>query len=281
MLADPRAGAALRGLRRLARGAGDLSEATRLLEVELQIAGPLERRALGLHRVDLLMAAGEQDLARVSVGELIDQAQGDVRAQLAQLELAFLDGRAAELDEALVRLAAALTDPALRAATQIARGHLAERGADGDRARAAFEAASQADPGAIAAWLGGLRVTAPTGWTPLVAEVERQHGDRTVTAAIGLRAAAGGGPAAGASATAAAASACGTTSVRSSNGATTATVAGDALGVRVSEPNSSSMTSWTSLATSVGLATGAPSTTSTITGRLTTTGVGGTTIAPD
>lgn len=187
LLADPRATAALRGLRRIARGQGDVAEATRWLEVELPLAGPLERRALGLHRVDLLMAAGEQDLARVSVGELIDQAQGDVRAQLAQLELAFLDGRAAELDEALAHLADALTDPALRAATDVARGHLAERAGDRARAVASFSAATQADPTAITGWLGAWR-TAGEGVLPILAGLDAQHGDRAIAAGFALRA---------------------------------------------------------------------------------------------
>lgn len=158
LLADPRATAALRGLRRIARGSGDLAEATTHLDAELGIAGPLERRALALHRVDLLMAASEQDLARVAVGELLDEAKGDVRAQLAQLELAFLDGRADELDEALERLGAVIADASLRAAVEVARGHLRDR--TGERAPAAqsFTAAITADGTALAGHLGAIRV---------------------------------------------------------------------------------------------------------------------------
>lgn len=157
LLADPRATAALRGLRRIARGAGDVAEATTHLDAELGIAGPLERRALALHRVDLLMAASEQDLARVAVGELIDEAKSDVRAQLAQLELAFLDGRADELDEALERLGAVLADGGLRAAVDVARGHLRDRSNDRAGASASFAAAIAADGATLAAHVGQLR----------------------------------------------------------------------------------------------------------------------------
>ncbi|HEU4612257.1 MAG TPA: tetratricopeptide repeat protein, partial [Kofleriaceae bacterium] len=124
LLADPRATAALRGLRRLARAQGDLVEATRHLDAEISVAGALERRPLSHYRVDMLMASGEHDLARVAVGELLDTAPSDVRALLAQLELAFLDGRADEFGNALEQLAHAVTDNQLRAAVQQARALL-------------------------------------------------------------------------------------------------------------------------------------------------------------
>src|SRR5579863_1325491 len=85
LLVDPRATSALRGLRRLARASSDLGEATRQLDAELAVAGALERRPLAHYRLDLLLASGDQDLARVAVGELLDQAPSDVRALLAQL----------------------------------------------------------------------------------------------------------------------------------------------------------------------------------------------------
>ncbi|HVK75451.1 MAG TPA: hypothetical protein VM734_19110 [Kofleriaceae bacterium] len=187
LLADPRATAALRGLRRIARGAGDLPDATRHLDAELGIAGPLERRALALHRVDLLMAAGEQDLARVAVGELLDEAKGDVRAQLAQLELAFLDGRADELGESLDRLAGVLADPALRAAVEVARGHLAERGGDRAGARQAFDAAVAGDAAARAPWLGSLRVAAAAEWGTIAGALAGSVADPAVAAALAIR----------------------------------------------------------------------------------------------
>src|SRR5207247_919674 len=81
-----------------------------------------ERRALGHYLIDLLLARGEQDLARVAVGELLDTAPSDIRALLAQLELAFLVGRADEFGVALEQIARAMTDHELRAAVQSARG---------------------------------------------------------------------------------------------------------------------------------------------------------------
>jgi tetratricopeptide (TPR) repeat protein len=160
LLLDPRATPALRGLRRIARSAGDLVEATRLLDSEIAVAGALERRPLGHYRIDLLMASGEQDLARVAVGEILDTAPSDVRALLAHLELAFLDGRADEFGAALEQLAHAVTDDELRGAAQAARGALAAHQDDNAAAMAWFTAAAEADPGALAARLGAIRYAA-------------------------------------------------------------------------------------------------------------------------
>ena len=157
LLADPRATAALRGLRRLARASGDLEEATRQLDAEIAVAGALERRPLGHYRIDLLMASGDQDLARVAVGELLDSAPSDVRALLAHLELAFLDGRADEFGAALEQLAHAVTDPELRAAVQSARGVLAAHHNDSGAAAGWFAAAAESDPTALAARIGAVR----------------------------------------------------------------------------------------------------------------------------
>jgi hypothetical protein len=157
LLADPRATAALRGLRRIARASGDLVEAVRQLDAEIAVAGALERRPLAHYRVDLLLASNEQDLARVAVGELLDSAASDVRALLAQLELAFLDGRADEFGSALEQLAVAMTDAELRAAVQSARGALAAQHNDTDGAAAWFASAAESDPASLSARLGAVR----------------------------------------------------------------------------------------------------------------------------
>jgi len=157
LLADPRATPALRGLRRIARASGDLGEATRHLDTEIAVAGALERRPLGHYRVDLLMASGEQDMARVAVGEILDSAPSDIRALLAQLELAFLDGRADEFGVALEQIAHAVTDHELRAAVQSARGVLAAHHNDTAAAVTWFTAAAESDPQAISARLGAVR----------------------------------------------------------------------------------------------------------------------------
>ncbi|MGE0395912.1 MAG: hypothetical protein AB7T06_04220 [Kofleriaceae bacterium] len=157
LLADPRATAALRGLRRLARAHGDLTEAVRHLDAEIAVAGALERRPLGHYRIDLLMASNDQDLARVAVGEILDSAPSDVRALLAQLELAFLDGRADEFGTALEQLAHAVTDPELRAAVQSARGALAAHHNDIGAAATYFAAAAESDPASLAARIGAVR----------------------------------------------------------------------------------------------------------------------------
>jgi hypothetical protein len=194
LLADPRATAALRGLRRIARAAGDLVEATRLLDLEIAVAGALERRPLGHYRIDLLMASGEQDLARVAVGELLDVAPSDVRALLAHLELAFLDGRADEFGAALEQLAHAVTDHELRAAAQSARGALAAQQNDTVGVMTWFNAAAAADPGALAARLGAVRYAAAQADGAAAAgalvDLGRQieATDQTTAAAAGVRA---------------------------------------------------------------------------------------------
>ncbi|HEX3473572.1 MAG TPA: hypothetical protein VHT91_00950 [Kofleriaceae bacterium] len=157
LMLDPRATAALRGMRRLARTSGDLAEAIQLLDAEIAVAGALERRPLSHYRVDLMMASNEQDLARVAAGEILDQAPSDVRALLAQLELAFLDGRADEFGVALEQLAQAVSDSELRAALQSARGVLAAHHNDTGAAAGWFAAAAESDPTALAALLGAVR----------------------------------------------------------------------------------------------------------------------------
>ena len=157
LLADPRATAALRGLRRLARASGDLLEAVRHLDAEISVAGALERRPLGHYRIDLLMASNDQDMARVAVGEILDSAPSDVRALLAHLELAFLDGRADEFGSALEQLAHAVTDPELRAAVQSARGALAAHHNDTTAAATYFAAAAESDPASLSARIGAVR----------------------------------------------------------------------------------------------------------------------------
>lgn len=194
LLADPRATAALRGLRRIARASGDLAEATRHLDTEIAVAGALERRPLGHYRVDLLMASGEQDLARVAVGEILDSAPSDVRALLAHLELAFLDGRADEFGLALEQLAHAVSDPELRAAVQSARGVIAAHHNDTAGAMSWFGAASESDPTALAARLGAIRYAAgqndgeaaARALVDLARQVEA--GDPTAAAAAAIRA---------------------------------------------------------------------------------------------
>ena len=194
LLADPRATPALRGLRRIARASGDLVEATRHLDAEIAVAGALERRPLGHYRVDLLMASGDQDFARVAVGELIDSAPSDVRALLAQLELAFLDGRADEFGVALAPLANAVGDVELRAALQSARATLAAHHNDSAGARQWFAAAAESDPSAMGARLGAVRHAAAQAEGPAAARAlvdlgrQLETSDPRSAAAIGLRA---------------------------------------------------------------------------------------------
>ncbi|HMG53812.1 MAG TPA: hypothetical protein VK601_10020, partial [Kofleriaceae bacterium] len=193
LVADRGATAALRGLRRIARAAGDAAEMIRLLDAELAVAGPRERGALLRYRIDLLMAQGEQDLARVAVGELLDAAPADLAALLAHLELALLDDRAAEFAAALERLAGAVTDPALRAALHAARAALATHQRDAAGAASWAAAAAEADPGSPAARLAAIhravagdRRDAGTAYLDLACHLEAE--DPLTAAALAVRA---------------------------------------------------------------------------------------------
>ena len=149
---DPRLRPPLRALRRVERALGNIPEAIRHLEAEIELSSAQERRALAAYRADLLMASGEQDVARVAVGDLVDEAPADVRALLADLELAWVDGRKDELDSILDHLAQAVADRALAGAMARTRGLLAEaRGADGGPA---YRGALLVDPADRLAWMG-------------------------------------------------------------------------------------------------------------------------------
>src|SRR5690606_2847526 len=87
-------------------------------------------------------------------------APSDVRALLAQLELAFLDGRADEFGNALEQLAHAVTDNQLRAAVQQARALLAAQHDDPAAAIRWFAAATESDPGSLGARFGAIREAA-------------------------------------------------------------------------------------------------------------------------
>ncbi len=149
---DPRLRPPLRALRRVERALGNFGESIRHLDAEIELASARERRALAAHRADLLMATGEQDVARVAVGDLVDEGPTDVRALLADLELAWVDGRKDELDALLDRLAQAVADRALAGAMARARGVLAEaRGGEGGPA---YRGALLVDPSDRLAWMG-------------------------------------------------------------------------------------------------------------------------------
>lgn len=193
VLADPRLAAALRGLRRIALSSGDLSGATRQLDAELEVAGSLERRPLGHYRADLLMAAAEQDLARVAVGEMLDAAPSDVRALIAQLELAYLDGRYDELGASLAQLAHAVSDAGLRAAADTARAVLSTRPELRPAAIGPLFLAAAADPSAMMARLSAARHLAAENEPAAAAEAMTQVAfqialsDKDVAAALAVR----------------------------------------------------------------------------------------------
>jgi hypothetical protein len=141
-----------------------------------------------------LLASGEQDLARVAVGEILDSAPSDVRALLAQLELAFLDGRAEEFGHALEQLAHAVIDNELRAAVQQARAVLAAQHNDPAAAAQWFAAAAESDPSSLGARLGAIRQAAGQGNAEQAAramlDLARRisEADPFTTAALALRA---------------------------------------------------------------------------------------------
>ncbi len=112
---------ALRALRRIAWQESDLAECARLVQAELTRASERERPSLMRYRTDLLLATGEEDLARVSVGDQLELADRDPAVLIASLQLAFLDERIPELIEAFDRLNTVFADPTLAASFAFAR----------------------------------------------------------------------------------------------------------------------------------------------------------------
>ncbi len=94
---DPRSQLAMRGLRRLAAHTGDLAEVVTWIDAELPIAATAERDGLVRYRIDVLLALGEHDLSRISIGERLDVEPSESESLVAQLVLAFLDDRLDEL----------------------------------------------------------------------------------------------------------------------------------------------------------------------------------------
>jgi tetratricopeptide (TPR) repeat protein len=127
LAADPQSRTALASLRRIARGEGDLVEVTRLLDAELAFATGTERDALARYRLDLLLARGEYAAVVPSVEVLVARNPDDIGALLVRLELALRGDRTEDVDAALELLAAALSEPELRAGVHTARCVRAER----------------------------------------------------------------------------------------------------------------------------------------------------------
>ncbi|HEU5059762.1 MAG TPA: tetratricopeptide repeat protein, partial [Kofleriaceae bacterium] len=158
---DPRLRPPLRALRRVERALGNFGEAVRHLDAEIELASDMERRALAAYRADLLMAVGEQDLARVAVGDLLDDAPADVRSLLANLELAWIDGRHVEAEASLERLAQAVADEALAGSMHRTRAMvLAAHGGDGEPA---LRAALAIDGRDRLSWFGLVHRAIATG----------------------------------------------------------------------------------------------------------------------
>ena len=140
---DPRLVPANRALRRIERRLGNWDQVLSQLDNEIQKAGAMESRALSAYRADLLRAMGEPDLARVAVGELLDSAPKDTRALLANLELAFVDGREEEVRTTLASLAETLSGARLRSEIYEVAAMTAERDGDSDAASKNFGEASR------------------------------------------------------------------------------------------------------------------------------------------
>lgn len=151
---DPVLLPALQALRRLERGTGDWGSAINYLDTELDLASDAEKPGIIAHKADIFMAVGEQDLARVVIGERLDQAPDDVRALLANLELAYVDDRDDEFDATLDRLATTLSVPQLVSCMHLLRGRLSERPvgqSSGDLATAIAAYKNAADAGSASA----------------------------------------------------------------------------------------------------------------------------------
>lgn len=144
---DPRLVPANRALRRIERLLGNWDEVLNQLDLELAKASPMEHRALAGYRADLLIATGEQDLARVAVGELLDNNPVDTRALVANLELAFVDGRDEEIEAMLNQLIASLREAGPKAALLDVSGAFSAHGGDFARAKVRYREAFSFSPG--------------------------------------------------------------------------------------------------------------------------------------
>jgi hypothetical protein len=161
---DPKLLPGFRAMRRLLLRQREHREAIRYLDVELELSAPAEKLALAAYRADLFLAIGEQDLARVAFGELVDARPDDLRALLAQIELAWSDERDDELLHALQVTAPQVEDPQLCAALAVLRGRVLERvGADDQLIERAYRAALEAHGTDRSAMLGLVRLALRRG----------------------------------------------------------------------------------------------------------------------
>jgi tetratricopeptide (TPR) repeat protein len=161
LLDDPTSVPVIHGLRGLAMRARDMVEMQRLLELEQSMVPTEQRDVLARHRIDLLLASGELDLARVAVGEALDSKSDDVASLFAQLNLTLSDGRIDEFAGAMAQLDGALSDPALRASVALARSSISN--SDTDDHAAIVTGAHQADPSSALAMLQLARVALHRG----------------------------------------------------------------------------------------------------------------------
>ncbi len=164
-LADQALLPAARGLRRLLLRSGDHLGAVHHLDVEVALGAPAERPALAAFRADLLVAIGEQDLARVAFGELCDARKDDLRALLGAMELAYSDDRDDELAWALRTLAALVDDAPLKAAMTALLARVHERMGSIGEAEEAYRAALAASDADRTPWLGLWRIALAAGRT--------------------------------------------------------------------------------------------------------------------
>ena len=165
--ADPMAVAARRGLRRIYAAEKRTRDMAAVLDEEARATDGPGKRALLSLRADLLVAAGEDDLARVAVGELLDVAPDDAGALLASVALAFGDDRMSELAAAADKAARAVSDPDLAGGLRRVRVLAFER--LGEDARPALAEALGAHPDDPPLRLSAARA-AHAGHDPLGAE---------------------------------------------------------------------------------------------------------------
>jgi tetratricopeptide (TPR) repeat protein len=161
LISEPTWSEAIRGLRRIAGRGGDVVERARQIEKELEVCAEREKEPLQLLRIDTLMAGGESDLARVAVGELLDETPASVRALLASAELAFVDGRHAEFASSLAKLADVIQDRRLGAVAAVVLAQVAEHAGDQAAALGHYQQGLEHDPGSGAAVLGAWRTSVP------------------------------------------------------------------------------------------------------------------------
>ena len=162
--AEPKHAHALRGLRRLRLADGKREPVLGMLDRELELASPAEKRGLHAVRAELALALGDRDVARASYEAILKEQADDLGALTGLVDLAASggdEGRAEALGQ-LVRSARHRGRADARGAARRARRGSTKRPGACARRWRAIARRSASIPTAMAAAWGLLRVAVRT-----------------------------------------------------------------------------------------------------------------------